>query len=311
MKVLHVTNLYPFEEEPTFGVFVKEQVESLKNPNFQDVFFINARKKGFREYFRAVKDLKKIINNYDVMHCHHQFSTITAYLANPNAKIITAILGDIGKRSWFNKKVYNIAEKISRKIIFKNKLPSSSGKNVLLPNGVNLEIFKELDKCKCRNTLELKQDQIYVLFVCNGSLDNPIKRHDKFLNVIEKLNKMANQKKYIPLYLSNVNREMVPEYFNAADFMLLASDHEGSPNAVKEAMACNLPIVTTPVGDVSILLNQVYNSFVAQKGTVQELFKLSSRIEYTRRSNGRQKLIELSLDADSVALKLKNLYNSL
>jgi len=311
MKVIHVTNLYPYEDHSTYGIFIKEQIDSLKDKDFQDVFFINAKEKGLKTYFKAIKDLQRIISNYDIIHCHHQFSAITAYLANPKAKIITAVLGDIKKRTWTNKVAYNIAEKISEKIIFKNQIPFPSDKYVLLPNGVNIDFFKELEKKECRKALNLDQDKIYVLFVCNGSLDNPIKRHDKFLKVIKKLNENNVHNQYMPLYLSNVKREEVPVYFNAADFMLLTSDHEGSPNAIKEAMACNVPIVSTQVGDVEKLLDGVNNSYISKKGLISELYQFCKQLDVRQKSNGRQRLVDLNLDSQSVAIQLVKLYNSL
>lgn len=310
MKVLHVTNLYPFDEAPTYGIFVKEQIDSLKNKDFQEVFFINAKKFGVKEYFKSVRRLNKTISDFDVIHCHHQFSAITVFLASPRKKPIVSILGDIEKRSTLNKLAYYFVKKISSKIIFKNKLPNNSLKNILLPNGVNLDFFKPIDKEKSRKHLGLKLEAQYVLFVSNGSLDNPIKRHDKFLKVIKKINfNTLDNKMLLPLYLSNVSREDVPYYFNAANFMLLTSDHEGSPNAIKEAMACNLPIVSTPVGDVSVLLKGVDNSYVSTSGTVNNLTQLAQKIDYAKRSNGRAKLIELGIESESVAKKLLKVYS--
>ena len=312
MKVLQVTNLYPFEGAPTYGIFVKEQIDSLKNKDFQDVFFINARVHGFRAYFSSVPRLKAIIDNYDVIHCHHQFSAVTVFMANPRKKIIISILGDIKKRSVLNKLVYYFVKRVSKRIIFKNQLPDNSKKNILLPNGVNLDFFKPITKEISRNHLKLENENKYILFVSNGSLDNPIKRHDKFLNIIKKLNSNTQETRMIiPLYLSNVSREQVPYYFNAADLMILTSDHEGSPNAVKEAMACNLPIVSTFVGDVPVLLKGVDNSYVSTSGTVNNLTQLAQKIDYNRRSNGRAKLIELGIESDSTAQKLIKIYKDL
>src|SRR5690554_3089706 len=311
MKVLHVTNLYPYDDFETYGIFVKEQIQSLGNPKFQDVFFINAKRNGMKEYYSTIFKLKKIINNYDIVHCHHQFSTIPVFFANRKAKIITSILGDIKKRNIINKIAYLFAKNISEKIIFKNNIPTTNDKYILLPNGVDLDKFKEKDKNQCKSKLNLNKENIHVLFVSNGHLSNPIKRHDKFIKIINLLNDNINTKRFVPLYLSNVKREEVEIYFNAADFMILTSDHEGSPNAVKEAMACNLPIVSTSVGDVANLLGNVKNSFVSQSGSVDDLIKLAIKIDYTKRSSGRIKLIELGLDADSIALKLKNVYQDI
>jgi|SRR5690554_1181297 len=312
MKVLHVTNLYPYKEAPTYGIFVKEQVNSLRTANLQNVFFINARLNSSKEYLKSIKKLKNIAKDYDIIHCHHQFSSISVFLANRKSKIITSILGDIKKRSFVNKLAFLFSKIISKKVIFKNEIPHANTKFILLPNGVNLNIFKEKEKNLCKQELGLDKSKIHVLFVSNGLLNNPIKRHDKFLEIIQGLNnKISTKSKYVPLYLNNVPREKVSTYFNAADLMILTSDHEGSPNAVKEAMACNLPIVSTSVGDVPVLLGNVKNSFVSKSGTVEELVDLAFKIDLNIRSNGREKLIELKLDSESVAEKLINIYSEL
>lgn len=310
MKVLHVTNLYPYDEAPTYGIFVKEQINSLKNKDLQDVFFINAKKFGIKEYFNSIKLLRKIIFNYDIIHCHHQFSTITVLFCNPRGKLVLSILGDISKRTFSNRLVFSIVKRFCSKVIFKNKLPDSSPKNVLIPNGVNLDLFKPIDQIESKKHLNLDLGKIYILFVCNGPLDNPIKRHDKFEAVMKSLKEdMAKGIDYETLYLSNVSRENVPYYFNAADFMLLTSDHEGSPNAIKEAMACNLPIVSTSVGDVPVLLKEVNNSYISNRGSIEDLVKLSCSIDINDRSNGRRKLKDLGLDSESIATKLKEVYD--
>ena len=54
----------------------------------------------------------------------------------------------------------------------------------------------------------------------------------------------------------NIPNEETPLYYNAADIVLLTSLWEGSPNAVKEAMACDRPIVCTNVGDVEWLFGE-------------------------------------------------------
>lgn len=310
MKVLHVTNLYPHKEAPTYGIFVKEQIDSLKDEDLQDVFFINAKRSGLMEYYRATSELKKMVKKYDIIHCHHQFSTIPVYFSFPKANIITAILGDIKKRSLINKLFYFFAKIVSKKIILKNEVPDVHGKYIRLPNGVNLNFFKEEDPLLAKRKLGLREDQIHVLFVSNGALSNPIKRHDKFITIVEALNESTTGKHmFSPLYLSNIKREYVASYYHAADFMIMTSDHEGSPNAIKEAMACNLPIVSTPVGDVPTLLEGVSNSFVSDTGTVNDLVALSGKVNYAIGSSGRDRLIELGLDDESVAHQLKDVYN--
>ena len=58
MKVLHITNNYPTKNLPIFGIFVKEQIDSLSRQNIDcEVFFINGKENGKFEYIRAIKNL--------------------------------------------------------------------------------------------------------------------------------------------------------------------------------------------------------------------------------------------------------------
>jgi glycosyltransferase involved in cell wall biosynthesis len=96
---------------------------------------------------------------------------------------------------------------------------------------------------------------------------------------------------------------------NASDCLLVASDSEGSPTVVQEALACGLPIVSVPVGDIAERLRDVNHSRVVPR---EKAALASAIIELTRkplRSNGRAKISEISLDA--IAGQLKGLYESL
>jgi len=95
--------------------------------------------------------------------------------------------------------------------------------------------------------------------------------------------------------MSGVDHETVPYYVNAADCVLLTSDHEGSPNTVKEAMACNVPVVSTDVGDVRERLDGVAPGGV---GTDEaELMTLLREVlSSSARSNGREAVREVSWD---------------
>ena len=112
-------------------------------------------------------------------------------------------------------------------------------------------------------------------------------------------------------YLKDIANEDMPLYFNAADLVLLTSLYEGSPNVIKESMACNRPILSTNVGDVAHLFNNVEgcNLVSFEKKDVANRIRLS--LKNVSSSNGREKVKQLAIDSESVAQKLINIYKEI
>ena len=98
---------------------------------------------------------------------------------------------------------------------------------------------------------------------------------------------------------------------NAADCLLVTSLHEGSPNIVKEAMACNLPVITVPCGDVEERLASVQPGCVASYDATQLTSSIRQVLEWGGRSNGRDELVRQGLTARTVAARLSRFYDRL
>jgi teichuronic acid biosynthesis glycosyltransferase TuaC len=97
-----------------------------------------------------------------------------------------------------------------------------------------------------------------------------------------------------------VQPHQVPLYLNAADVLLCASRAEGSPNIVKEALACNLPIVASPVGDVPERLQGVFPSKVVAREPEAMADALIEILSLKQRSNGRERVMQVAQDARKV-----------
>src|SRR5262245_15872230 len=108
--------------------------------------------------------------------------------------------------------------------------------------------------------------------------------------------------------ISNVSSSDVRLMMNAADCLLVTSLHEGSPNIVKEAMACNLPVVSVPCGDVVERLQMTYPGGVAPYDVKTLAEKIDEVLKAGRRSNGRERLIEQGLTTPNVAKSLIQIY---
>jgi teichuronic acid biosynthesis glycosyltransferase TuaC len=102
--------------------------------------------------------------------------------------------------------------------------------------------------------------------------------------------------------------DLIPTMMNAADCLLLTSDWEGSPNVVKEALACNLPVVSVGVGDVRERLRGVQPSLIVSRDA-QEIGKgLAEVLNQSQRSNGHQLISHLSSEA--IARRIVSVYRT-
>ena len=312
MKVLHITNNFPTKKHPIFGIFVKEQIDSLTILGIDNnVFFINGKEKGSKEYFKCY--FKLIIHlfkhKYDIIHCHHSLSALIFVLTLGPIfnKCIMSFQSDPSKE--LKGIFFKIFYYSFNKLILKNKseVYMKYGKCINFPNGVNIDFFKPLNKKECLKKLNLEVNKKYVLFFDS----NFGKRNEKRFDIFKKTIYLLKSKGYNDLeeiVLTNTKRELIPYYMNVAELHLLCSDFEGSPNSVKECMACNTKVVATNVGDVNDLFLGTEGFFISKTNDINELSNLVELSLSTKNVNGRDALIEKKLDLNSVAKKLKDIY---
>lgn len=315
MKVLHITNNYPTEKYPVFGVFVKEQIESLSNLGIKnEVYFINGREKGKIEYIKSIFRIRKLLKNkqYDLIHCHHALTALCLILSGRVWKFKSIVSYQSNPINEQGRYIYKIIKNNFNAVILKNNSQIVNGKTVFYqPNGVNIDFFKPIDKKDCINKLKLNKDRRYILFV-SSNFERKEKRYDKFQQVMQLLRDKYNLNDLEELKLLNTERSLVPYYFNAASLHLLTSDFEGSPNSVKEAMSCNIPVVATNVGNVKDMLEGVSGSYVSNTNNPEELADLVYKaLNLQDTLNGREMLLKKQLDANSVSKKIMTIYNKI
>ena len=312
MKVLHITNNYPTKKYPIFGIFVKEQIESLSAQGVEnEVFFINGREKGKFEYLISILRLRKFLHKkkYDIIHCHHSLSALCYILSGQirGKKSIVSYQNDPSNE--LGKWLFKFLIIYFNSIILKNNSSIVDNNKIFYqPNGVNTKYFIPLDKYDCYTKLNLNPYKNYLLFVSSNYLRKQ-KRYDRFQEVLTILRRNYGMENIEGLKLINTSRELVPYYFNASNVHLLCSDFEGSPNSVKEAMACNISVVSTNVGNVSDLLSGVKGSYVAKTKNAEELAELVFKtLTNSIPNNGRKILIEKQIDMISVAKNIISIY---
>lgn len=316
MKILYVTNMYPDKNDPTYGIFVKEQIEAIYNCETIDyeVYAING-KKGLWEYVKSIWKIRTLIKkgNFDLIHIHYGLSGL--FLLMGKMKITTIITlhgGDIQAEQ--GKTIQVALTKLILKscnfAITLNKrmddiVRKYIAKTEIIPCSVNTNLFVS------HREERMRSNQYNVLFP--SARTREVKDFPLFQRVCNVLREKygLHVEEY---YLENLSRQEVADLFCRMDVLLMTSISEGSPQVVKEAMACNLPIVSTNVGDVSILLNGVKDCYVADSRDEDELAYLVYKSLVKNQETGispREKINELRLDDDSIARRILNVYHNM
>ena len=144
-------------------------------------------------------------------------------------------------------------------------------KSEVIPCGVDIKRFYPMDKQTCREALGMKQDKIYILF--SKEFADYVKNYPLANAAVESLDMDAEL-----LEFYGYNREQVPMLYSAVDCGILTSFTEGSPQFVKEAIACGCPVVSTDVGDAAEVIDGVRNSFVSTYEVEDVVSKLQQAI---------------------------------
>ena len=316
MKVLHITANYPTSAHPVFGIFVKEQVESLRNEGVEcDVFFSNGKEKGGMEaHWASIRKVRKLLreNHYDVIHCHHAISGLILLLAGGTFghKCVMSYQND-PTREFGRMRLFRLLYATFDRIIIKNTTPLLGKKKVVyLPNGTNSAFFRPMEKDVCKEQLGLEEDKHYILYMDSNAGKRTQKRHDRYEEVIRIVKSRIDGVESIEL--TNTPRERIPVFMNACDLHLLTSDFEGSPNSVKECLCCNTPVVSTPVGNVHEMMGDILGCYVTEGFTAKELAECVKKVLTSDKPfNGRELFLAKGYGIETVARKLKGLYESI
>jgi len=300
MKILFVCS----KNSGKVASFIVEQAEAVQQEGME-VDFFTIEGKGWKGYLSNRPLLIKKIKEFkpNVIHAHYGLSGL---LANTQRKVpvITTFHGsDINDPEVFRFSKWAI--RLSAWNIFvseKNiQVAKVKHKYSLIPCGVNTNLFKPIDKQVARNELGLKPDEKLVLFA--GSFDNPVKNSALALQAINFLPEVRL------LELKNYSREEVALLMNAVDVCLMTSLNEGSPQFIKEAMACNCPIVSVDVGDVKEQIEDVENCFITEARPEKIAEKIDTIFtNRSKRTNGRERLMKSELEQSVVAKQLIKIY---
>lgn len=244
-------------------------------------------------------------NNYDIVHSHYSVTSYIASLAFPKKQVVSLMGSDVNEAGkiklfflrFFSRYIWNFTIVKSKKM--QNKIPFAN----IIPNGVNFDVFKPVSKNLAIQKVNFDNEKKHIIFI---TLKPECK--NKNFELAEKAVKTLNHRDVKLVVLSNISHKDLCYYYNAADVMLLTSLKEGSPNVIKEAMACCCPIVTTDVGDVREVLGNTEGTFIVSNEPADVANKLALALAFNKRTKGRERIMELGLDSDTIARKIVNIY---
>ena len=314
MRVLHITTNYPTPDYPIFGIFVKEQVDSLRESGVDcDVLYCDRKGKGTWMYLTYIPKIwwRILRGHYDVVHCHHVLSALLCIctLWPLFKKCVVSYQNDPTTEWKLN--VFGLVHLLFKRIIIKNQSEYlKRSKTVYLPNGCNESFFAPRDRMECRAALGLDADAVYVLYMDSNKWGRTQKRKDRFDATLDLLRPEFPSIKAIELY--NTPREQVPLFICASNLHLISSDFEGSPNSVKECMCCNVPVVSTDVGNVRDMIGDIPGCWVVRDFSANALATAIRNVLYSDVPfEGRELFLRKGYSMTAVARKLKGLYDEI
>ena len=308
MKVLFVSS----GNTGKIKTITENQVNSLISENLViDSFLING--KGLLGYLSNLRPLRRVVKKekYDLIHAHYSLSGFIASFA-ANTPLVVSLMGSDVKSSLFHSALVKLFSRIFgwSKIIVKSEDMKKSldiSSSIVIPNGVDNNHFKPIDKSESQNKLGWNHNLKHILFAANPS------RPEKNYLLAKKSVNLLNDKTIVLHVLENIAYNDMVTLYNASDIVLLTSLWEGSPNVIKEAMACNKAIVATNVGDIKWLFGDEEGHFLTSFEPIDVAEKIKLALKYIEEKGttiGKQRIVHLKLDSDSVAKQIINVYRS-
>lgn len=240
---------------------------------------------------------KSVAGDYDIIHVNSGMVAPFGFLQHQRPIVIT-FWGDdlLGNRLYgLQSKIAKVCANRSSAVIVRSEemaaaLPCEAE---IIPSGVDMEKFRPVDRQDALRKVGWEHNARHVLFPYDPIKSK--KRYPVAKKVVDTVNERISDSVKLQTVF-DVPHDNMYLYYNAADALLLPSLREGSPNTVKEAMACNLPVVSTNVGDVQDRLNPVNISFVCESDSELEISLEKVLKSPKKRSNGRKYVQDVSLE---------------
>lgn len=279
MRVLVVTNMAPDPRYPGRGGFVRDQVRALEELGVEaELLEVEPGSRRYPELTRAIRRRLRT-GGFDVVHAHYGIAGWCARLAGARPLVVTFHGTDVrhpatGALSRRLVRRIELAAPVSLALLNaeggRPGLPRLVGRTAILPCGADLDRFVPVNRAEARARLGLRADGRYLLFP--AAPGRAVKRHDR----AEEVARAAGAEL---LAGGQITGGTMPDWINAADAVLVPSENEGLGLIAVEALACDVPVLSTPVGIAPLLLAGVEGCLVAP-------YELTVWAEFARRHLG-------------------------
>lgn len=303
------------------NIQTRESLAANKNVTVHHTFFT-----GRKNIFNCIKGAWKIREivkreKYEIVNQYWggASSLFTAFFC-PCTYIISLLGSDLygeynvnGKKT-LKGKLLNIFSQLTcifstGIIVMSNKMKLrlwkiSMRKAVVIPEGTDLSKFYPIDNIEAKQKLQWDISKKIVLFFPSHAY---VKNMPLAIEAVKKLKqKFGNVELHL---INNVAHNELIWYYNAADLLLITSFHEGSNNSIKEALACNLPVVSVNVGDAEERLENVYPSSLINDYDSEKISNaMHDILKSNIRSNGSEIIKEIELN--TITNKIISYYKS-
>jgi len=317
LRVLIMTAMYPTKENPAFGSFVRTQAESLKRAGLGvEVLVLKGRNRKLI-YPKGVLQLRKLLKwgLFDLVHAHYGFVGMVARTQWKVPVVVTYhgddLLGTVveeGKKALWSPLVVaagkKLAQYVDAAIVQTAEMASKLRKSsvFVIPHEVDFDIFYPTERLEARAMLGLRADKKYLLFAADPEI--PVKRFPLAKTVADWLGRRDSSIEL--LVVSRESQSRLALYMSACDALVFPSYQEGSPNVVKQAMASNLPIVATDVGDIRQVIGNTKGCYVCNPSVSEFAARITEILSPPRRTEGREAIRHL--DSSTVSGRIIEVY---